>query len=44
MKGVVKRRCGKQIAKETQLRLHNITPKSALKYGSEKWILKQIRT
>jgi hypothetical protein len=38
MKGVV-RNCDKQMVKETQLRLHNITPKAALKYGSENWIL-----
>jgi hypothetical protein len=29
------------MSKETQLRLHNITSKSALRYGSENWIPKQ---
>ena len=33
----------KQITKETQLRLHNIICKAALKCGSENWILKSRR-
>ena len=27
--------------KETKLRIHNITAKAALKFGSEAWILKK---
>ena len=27
--------------KETKLRIHNITPKTALKFGSEAWVLKK---
>ena len=27
--------------KETKLRLHNITAKAALKFGSEAWVLKK---
>jgi hypothetical protein len=27
--------------KETKLRIHNITPKAALKFGSEAWVLKK---
>ena len=27
--------------KETKLRIHNITAKAALKYGSEAWVLKK---
>jgi len=27
--------------KETKLRIHNITTKSALKFGSEAWVLKK---
>jgi len=32
---------GKQINKETKLRIYNITAKAALKFGSEAWILKK---
>ena len=28
--------------KETKLRIHNITTKAALKFGSEAWLLKKI--
>ena len=31
----------KQMNKETKLRIHNITAKAALKYGSEIWVLKK---
>ena len=31
----------KQINKETKLRIHNITAKAALKFGSEAWVLKK---
>ena len=29
----------KQMNKETKLRIHNITAKAALKFGSEAWVL-----
>jgi hypothetical protein len=32
---------GKQPNKETKLRIHNITAKVALKFGSEAWVLKK---
>ena len=32
---------GKQMDKETKLRIHNITAKAALKFGSEAWVLKK---
>jgi len=35
------RRFGKQMNKETKLRIHNITAKAALKFGSEAWVLKK---
>jgi hypothetical protein len=41
MNGIIRRHFGNQTSKETQLRRHNITSKSALRYGSENWILKQ---
>ena len=31
----------KQMNKETKLRIHNITPKAALKFRSEAWVLKK---
>ena len=31
----------KQMNKETKLRIHNITAKAALKFGSETWVLKK---
>ena len=31
----------KQMNKETKLRIHNITAKAALKFGSEAWVLKK---
>jgi hypothetical protein len=33
--GVIQRHFGKQMTKETKLRIHNITAKAALKFGSE---------
>jgi hypothetical protein len=39
--GVIRRRFGKQMTKETKLRIHNITAKAALKFGSEAWVLKK---
>jgi hypothetical protein len=41
--GVIRRHFGKQMTKETKLRLHNITAKAALKFGSEVWVLKKQR-
>ena len=41
IKGVIRRHFGKQIKKETKLRIHNITAKKALKFGSEAWVLKK---
>jgi hypothetical protein len=32
---------GKPITRETKLRIHNITAKAALKFGSEVWVLKK---
>jgi len=33
--GAMRRHFGKQMNKETKLRMHNITAKAALKFGSE---------
>ena len=41
LKGVIRRHFGKQMNKETTLRIHNITAKAALKFGSEAWVLKK---
>jgi len=38
--GAIRRHFGKQMNKETKLRIHNITAKAALKLGSEAWVLK----
>ena len=35
------RHCGKQVNKETKLRIQNITAKAALKFGSEACVLKK---
>ena len=32
---------GKLMNKETKLRIHNITAKAALKFGSEAWVVKK---
>jgi hypothetical protein len=37
--GIRKRNVGKQMSNQTKLRIHNITAKTALKYGSETWVL-----
>jgi len=39
--GAIRRHFGKQMNKETKLRIHNITVKAALKFGSEAWVLKK---
>jgi len=41
IKGAIRRHFGKQTDKETKLRIHNITAKAALKFGSEAWVLKK---
>ena len=38
---IPRRHFGKQMNKETKLRIHNITAKAALKFGSEVWVLKR---
>jgi len=37
--GAIQRHFRKQMNKETKLRIHNITAKAALKFGSEAWVL-----
>jgi len=37
----IRRHFGKQVNKETKLRIHNITVKAVLKFGSEAWVLKK---
>ena len=39
--GAMRRHFGKQMNKETNLRIHNITAEAALKFGSEAWVLKK---
>ena len=39
--GAIGRHFGKQMNKETKLRIHNITAKAALKFGSKAWVLKK---
>ena len=39
--GAIRRHFGKQTNKETKLRIHNITAKATLKFGSEVWVLKK---
>jgi len=39
--GAIRRHFGKQINKETKLRIHNIAAKAALKFRSEAWVLKK---
>ena len=41
--GAIWRHFGKQMNKETKLRICNITAKAALKFGSEAWVLKEER-
>jgi len=41
LNGIMWRKFGKQITKETKLRVHNITAKVALKFHSEAWMLKK---
>ena len=40
-RGAIRRHFGKQMNKETKLRIHNITAKAALKFGSEACVLKK---
>jgi hypothetical protein len=39
--GVIRRHFGRQMNKETKLRIHNITTKAALKFESKDWVLKK---
>jgi hypothetical protein len=39
--GIIRQTFGKQMSRESQPRLHNITSKAALTRGSENWILRQ---
>jgi regulator of replication initiation timing len=39
--GIIRRHFGEQMTKETELRIHNITVKTALKFGSEASVLKK---
>jgi hypothetical protein len=39
MNGIIKRHFGKHMTIDTKLRIHNITSKAALCYGSEAWII-----
>jgi len=39
--GTIRRHFGKRMNEETKLRIHNITAKAALKFGSEVWLLKK---
>jgi len=39
--GVIRRYFGKEMNKETKLRIHNITAKATLKFWSEAWVLKK---
>jgi len=39
--GAIRRHFGKQMNKETKLRIHNTTAKAALKFGSEAWVLEK---
>ena len=43
IKGAIWTHFGKQMNKETKLRIHNITAKAALKFGSEAWVLRKER-
>ena len=38
--GTIRRHFGKQMSKETKLRINKLTAKAALKFGSEIWVLK----
>jgi hypothetical protein len=39
--GAIQRHFGKQMTKETKLRIHNMTAKAAFKFGSKVWVLKK---
>jgi hypothetical protein len=41
IKGAMLRYFGRQMNKETRLRISNITAKAALKFGGEAWVLKE---
>jgi hypothetical protein len=39
--GIIKRHFGIQMTKETELKIHNITAKVAIKFVNEAWMLKK---
>lgn len=39
--GIIQRHFGKQVSKETKLRIHSITDKAAFKFDSEAWVLRK---
>jgi hypothetical protein len=39
--GIIWRHIRKEMTKQTKLRIHNITPKATLEFGSEAWVLKK---
>ena len=39
--GAIRRQFGEQMNKEIKLRIHNVTGKAALEFGSEAWALKE---
>jgi hypothetical protein len=39
--GAIRIHFGKQMTKETKLRMHNMMDKAVLKFGSEVWVLKK---
>ena len=39
--GAIRRHFAKKMNKKTKLRIHNITAKAALQFGSEAWVLKK---
>jgi hypothetical protein len=41
--GAIRRHFGKQMTNETKLRIHKITAKVVLKFGSEVWVLERKR-
>jgi hypothetical protein len=41
MNGSIWKHFGKQMNKETKLRIQNVTVKEAFKFGSEAWVLRK---
>jgi hypothetical protein len=42
--GTLRKHFGKQLTKETKIRIHNIRDKAAVKFGSEAWVQKKNKT